>query len=152
MQSCGDDDDDDDSSTYKMEKKNKEAGETFLMNNRDNEGVVETSTGLQYKIDTLGTGVKPVAEDSVTMTFTGQLYDGTYFTNSTASMLVSDQIDGMQEGLQLMPEGSTFDLWIPYYLAYGTDENSYIYRNNLVTIAAYSMLHFHVKLTKVKAN
>lgn len=152
LSSCDSDDDDTDTSTQALNRKNKEAGENFLMENRKVDGVKETYTGLQYSIDTLGTGVIPTSTDSVKISFTGQLYNGTYFTSSTATLLVEEQIAGMQEGLKLMPEGSVFDLWIPYYLAYGSDSHSYYYDGNLVSISSYSMLHFHVILKKVYQN
>lgn len=148
-QSCSSSDDSDDSTTA-YNKRNKEAGESFLIANRDSAGVKETYTGLQYRVDSLGTGVKPDENDSVYVDFTGQLCNGTYFTSATnTALLVSEQIAGMQEGLELMPEGSVFDLYIPYFLAYKAESNTYYYKGNMVSISAYSMLHFRVRLRKV---
>ncbi len=142
-------DDDDDSSTGATNKKNKEAGEAFLLANRSADGVVQTYTGLQYKVDSLGTGVQPDLNDSVYITYVGQLYTGAVFTSTSSGLVVDEQILGMQEGVQLMKEGSVYDFYIPYYLAYKANSQTYYYGGNLVTIGSYSMLHFKVYLSKV---
>ncbi|MCQ2233576.1 MAG: FKBP-type peptidyl-prolyl cis-trans isomerase [Paludibacteraceae bacterium] len=140
---------DNEMTTEEKNRDNKLAGELFLKSNRDSAGVVETFSGLQYKIDTLGKGAKPLISDSVTIRYTGSRVDGIVFTNTTSSLSVEEQIKGMREGLMLMPEGSVFDLYIPCYLAYASQSNSYYYDGNLVSIPAYSALHFRVKLEKV---
>ena len=136
--------------TQERNKENKELGETFLKENRSKNGVMETYTGLQYVADTVGKGIKPDLNDSVYMRFDGYLADGTQFTSSTTGMLVEDQIKGMQEGLQMMAEGSVFEFFIPYYLAYGNNSHT-VYFNGKIVISPYSMLHFRVKLNKVVA-
>lgn len=151
LSSCKDDDKDDNSNEAIFQR-NKEAGENFLLQNRKNDGVVETYSGLQFRIDSLGAGDKPLATDSVTIDYIGTLYNGTEFVATTSTLCVEDQIFGMQEGLQRMPEGSVFDLWIPYYLAYGSIAKSYFHNGKTVSITAYSMLHYHVRLAKVKHN
>lgn len=135
--------------TQQQNRSNKEAGEKFLMNNRDAEGVTETYSGLQYTIDTLGTGRRPTIEDSVTFTFTGSLVSGAVFAKNTVKMTVEEQIEGMKEGLMLMPQGSVFDLYIPYYLGYNKQAKQLVYKGKIVSIDAFSMLHYHVKLDSV---
>lgn len=150
VSSCKKDSDSDNDVTQSLNRRNKEQGERFLMENRNVEGVHETATGLQYKIDTLGTGAKPTELDTVKVTYKGMLANGTVFTEATSVKLaVDEQIEGMQEGLQLVNDGSVFDLYIPYYMAYGTNSKTVLYKNKMVSISAYSMLHFHVKVEKV---
>ena len=49
----------------KLANAEKEIGAKFLKENKANEGVVETKSGLQYKVITMGTGEKPSATDTV---------------------------------------------------------------------------------------
>lgn len=103
---------------------NKQAGEVFLAENAEKEGVVTTESGLQYKVITAGTGAKPAATDSVTVHYKGTLIDGTEFDSSygrgePATFGVDAVIPGWIEALQLMAEGSKWELYIPSELAYG---------------------------------
>jgi FKBP-type peptidyl-prolyl cis-trans isomerase len=105
---------------------NKQQGEQFLAANKTKEGVVTLPSGLQYKILKEGTGAKPTATDSVTCNYRGALIDGTEFDSSykrgePASFGVSQVIKGWTEGLQLMPVGSKWQLFIPSDLAYGAN-------------------------------
>jgi FKBP-type peptidyl-prolyl cis-trans isomerase FklB len=104
--------------------KNKSAGETFLAANKTKQGVITLPSGLQYKILTAGTGPKPLKSDTVTVNYAGTLIDGTEFDSSykrgePATFPVGGVISGWTEALQLMPVGSTWELYIPANLAYG---------------------------------
>lgn len=110
----------------KIKQENKEKSEAFLIDNKFKDGVKVTDSGLQYEVLTLGNGVKPKPEDVVTVNYVGKLVDGTEFENSYATkqparMAIMGVIKGWQEGLALMPEGSTFRFTIPAALAYGTE-------------------------------
>lgn len=103
---------------------NRVAGEEYLAENGKREGVVTTPSGLQYEVITMGTGRKPNAEDRVKVHYTGTLIDGTEFDSShkrgePAVFGVGQVIQGWVEGLQLMPAGSKWKLFIPSDLAYG---------------------------------
>ena len=104
--------------------KSKAEGEAFLNENKTKEGVITTESGLQYKIDSVGTGAIPTAEDQVKVHYTGKLLDGTVFDSSVergepATFGVTQVIKGWTEALQLMPVGSKWTLYIPSDLAYG---------------------------------
>lgn len=110
----------------KMEKvkKNKDAGEKFLAENKTKPGVVTLPDGLQYQILKEGTGPKPTINDKVKTHYHGTLIDGTVFDSSVErgepiSFPVSGVIKGWTEALQLMPVGSKWKLFIPAELAYG---------------------------------
>lgn len=105
-------------------KKNKLAGEAFLKENKNKEGVVELPSGLQYKVISLGTGLKPSADDEVTVNYEGRLLDGkifdsSYERNEPTSFPLKGVIKGWTEGLQLMNTGAIYELYIPSQLAYG---------------------------------
>ena len=99
-------------------------GQKFLAENATKEGVQTTASGLQYKVETMGTGPKPVATDTVKVHYRGTLLDGTEFDSSYArnepiSFGLNRVIAGWTEGVQLMPVGSKFMFYIAPDLAYG---------------------------------
>ncbi len=96
----------------------------FLDKNKTAEGVVTLESGLQYKVITEGKGEKPTAEDTVSAHYEGKLLNGEVFDSSykrgePTTFPVSGVIKGWQEALQLMPEGSKWELYIPPELGYG---------------------------------
>ena len=126
---------------------NIEKGENFLAENGKREGVVTTTSGLQYEIIKKGNGATPTANDKVRVHYHGTLIDGTVFDSSIdrgepAEFGVSQVIKGWTEALQLMPVGSKWKLYIPYDLAYGDKEVS-------EEIKPYSTLIFEVELLDI---
>ena len=96
----------------------------FLEKNKTAQGVVETPSGLQYKIITLGKGAKPTATDNVKVHYHGTLIDGSVFDSSVErgepiTFPLNGVIKGWTEGVQLMPVGSKFMFYIPAELGYG---------------------------------
>jgi FKBP-type peptidyl-prolyl cis-trans isomerase len=125
---------------------NKAEGDKFLAENKTKSGVITTESGLQYKVITEGTGLKPAAIDTVVVHYTGKYLDGTVFDSSIQrgepiSFPLNGVIPGWTEGLQLMPVGSKYMLWIPTELAYG---------QNSPNIKPNSTLEFEVELLDVK--
>lgn len=127
--------------------KNEATGEAFLKANQQKEGVVTLPSGLQYKILVKGNGKKPTATDSVTVDYAGRLIDGTEFDSSykrgePATFPLNGVIAGWTEALQLMPVGSTWELYIPPSLAYGEagappvigPNETLIFKVNLISI------------------
>lgn len=103
---------------------NEKEGAAFLAQNKNEEGVVELPSGLQYQILTEGNGPKPSATDKVKCHYHGTLIDGTVFDSSVqrgepAEFPVNGVIAGWVEALQLMGTGSKWRLYIPSNLAYG---------------------------------
>ena len=122
-------------------------GEKWLDENAQKEGVVTTASGLQYKVLTQGEGKKATADNMVEVHYEGRLLDGTIFDSSyqrgqTASFKPTQVIKGWTEALQMMPEGSTWELYIPYNLAYG--------ERGTRNIPPYSTLIFKVQVIAVK--
>ncbi len=99
-------------------------GAEFLAANGVKEGITTTASGLQYRVLTAGLGPKPTVESTVEVHYAGRLLDGTEFDSSIkrgvpAQFGVTQVIAGWTEGLQLMSEGSKWELYIPADLAYG---------------------------------
>jgi len=129
-----------------MYSKNIADGEKFLADNKKRDGVLETTSGLQYEVITMGTGAKPSPTDVVRVHYTGTLADGNKFDSSLdrgepAEFGVNQVIQGWQEGIQLMPAGSKFKFYIPYELGYG--------ENGTGPIPPYSTLVFEVELLEI---
>jgi FKBP-type peptidyl-prolyl cis-trans isomerase len=108
----------------KQGEKNKKEGDAFLAENKKKTGVKTLPSGLQYKIITEGKGRKPKATDTVVTHYRGTLLDGKEFDSSykrgePATFPVNRVIPGWVEALQLMKEGSKWQLFIPGELAYG---------------------------------
>jgi len=105
--------------------KNKLAGSAFLIDNKTAEGVIETTSGLQYLILNKGEGtVHPTSSDKVKVHYHGTLLDGTVFDssvdrNTPISFGLNQVIKGWTEGVQLMTVGDKFRFFIPSGLAYG---------------------------------
>lgn len=131
-----------------VEDQNKQAGADFLAANKSKEGVVELPSGLQYRIDKLGDGIKPAAEDTVVVHYKGTKLDGTVFDSSydrgePATFPLTGVIQGFSEGLQQVPAGSKVTLWIPGDLAYGQ-------RGSGEQIGPFEMLTFEMELQEVR--
>ena len=108
----------------KKAEENKVKGEAFLAKNKSKEGVVTLPSGLQYKIVKNGTGAKPGKDDNVTVEYkgtlmSGEVFDSTEKTGKPATFKLSQVIPGWTEALQLMPVGSTWEIYVPANLAYG---------------------------------
>ncbi|MDO4215970.1 MAG: FKBP-type peptidyl-prolyl cis-trans isomerase [Bacteroidales bacterium] len=124
-----------------------ETGKNFLAENATKEGVQTTASGLQYKVLTQGNGKMPKATDKVRCHYEGTLIDGTLFDSSykrgePAVFGLNQVIKGWTEALQLMAEGSKYQIFLPYDLAYGEQGAGEM-------IPPYSSLIFTVELLEV---
>jgi FKBP-type peptidyl-prolyl cis-trans isomerase len=103
---------------------NRKAGEEFLLRNAEKENVTETVSGLQYAILEQTDGRKPFREDEVTihqraLLLDGKILEDTYRKNEPDKVKLPELIEGLQEGLQLMGEGSRYRFWVPPELGWG---------------------------------
>jgi len=104
--------------------KTKESGLKFLAENKKEEGIVETQSGLQYRVIREGQGPSPTPEANVKVHYAGYLLDGTKFDSShdrgePAEFPVNRVIPGWTEVLQLMKPGAEYKVFIPPHLGYG---------------------------------
>lgn len=118
----------------------------YLEENAKQDGVMETESGLQYRVITEGEGKQPTAESQVTVHYAGKLIDGTEFDSSyrrgtPASFPLNGVIKGWTEGVQLMKEGAKYEFFIPYHMAYGERGSR--------SIPPYATLIFTVELISV---
>ena len=123
-----------------------EEGEEFLAANKEKEGVVETESGLQYKIEVEGTGISPEGADTVEVNYEGRLIDGTVFDSSydrgeSVRFPLNRVIKGWTEGLTYAKEGGKIQLYIPAELGYG--------KRGTGPIPGNSTLIFDIELVKV---
>ena len=114
---------------------NRQKGEKFLAANAKKEGIIETASGLQYKIINPGSEVKPGPRDTVWVRYKGTLLDGTVFDEVTADdspirLTLDRVVAGWTEGLQLIGEGGEIELYLPSELAYGEQGNQAIGPNS----------------------
>jgi FKBP-type peptidyl-prolyl cis-trans isomerase FklB len=127
---------------------NKKAGEEFLKQNKEKEGVVTLPSGVQYKILKKGEGPVAKPNQTVEINYAGRLIDGTEFDSSAkhgdkpVPMRADQGIDGWNEVIQLMPAGSEWEVYIPQELAYGPEDRG--------TIKPFSALIFKVEVVNVK--
>ena len=116
--------------------------------NKTKEGVIETASGLQYKIINSGTGKKPASTSKVLVHYRGTLIDGTEFDSSYArgepvELAVNQVIKGWQETLPLMTTGSKWQIVVPSELGYGQ-------RGASGAIGPNATLLFDIELIEIK--
>ena len=126
---------------------NREAGEKFLKENAKKDSVIVLPSGLQYKVLVKGDGEVPLENQTVQVNYEGRLIDGTVFDASSkhdtkpSEFKPTQVIKGWTEALTMMPVGSKWQLFIPYYLAYG--------EKSAGKIQPYSALIFDVELVGI---
>jgi len=123
-------------------------GKAFLAENGKKEGIKTLPSGLQYKVLAEGSGKTPKSTDTVTVHYRGTLINGTEFDSSykkgtPQTFPVNGVIRGWTEALQLMKEGSKWQLFVPSNLAYGE-------RGMGTHIPPNSTLIFEMELISVK--
>lgn len=130
------------------EEKLKKAGEDFLKENAQKEGVVTLPSGLQYKVLKQGDGAIAKATDKVQVLYEGRLIDGTVFDSTEkhggnpVTFAPNQVIKGWTEALCMMPVGSKWQLYIPQNLGYGA--------RGAGSIPAYSTLVFDVEVVGIE--
>ena len=120
-------------------------GEEFLQKNLSNTGIIQTTSGLQYKVIAEGNGIEhPSVSDNVTIKFEGRKIDGTLFGSTGDTPSENNLMSlprGLAEGITLMTPGAKYKFFIPYYLAFG--ETGY------QTVEPYSTVIFDVELIEI---
>ena len=120
--------------------------DAFLAKNRKLRGVIQTASGIQYRVIKPATGAHPADTDVALVNYEGKLVDGTSFDKSTqpTPMPVSGVVPGFSEALKLMAKGETLRVWIPSRLAYGPEDQRD--EQGKVVIAGKSTLVFDIEL------
>ena len=116
----------------------------WMEENKQKEGVVEAD-GIQYKVLQEGTGAKPNRRKRVKINFELKTYEGklveSHMGKDVVDVAVQNLIPGMQNALVMMPEGSTWEVYVPWRLGYGEE--------GAKNIPPHSALIFKIKLLEV---
>ncbi len=126
---------------------NTEKGQKYLQSVMKSDSTVKvTESGLGYKIENAGAEKKVTEQDRIGFRYTGKTIDGKVFDKTgeePSSIIVSQLVAGMQEGLRMLGEGGKATFYIPGKLAYGPDGVSQ------AGIGPNEMLVFDVEVTSV---
>ena len=133
-----------------LAEENQKNGAKFLKKNKTKNGVIELSSGLQYRVIRAGSGASPTVNDAVKVHYTGKHLDGTVFDSSVerkepAIMSLRSVIKGWAEALQIMRAGDKWELYVPHTLAYGR-------RGSGGKIGPNELLIFEVELIDIVVN
>lgn len=128
--------------------KNAKAGEDFRAEFKKKDGVVETASGLLYRVITEGSGDHPTEDDKVVVhykgsTTDGQEFDSSYTRGEPVTFPITGVIAGWTEALKLMRPGAKWEVVIPPALAYGEQGAGGV-------IGPSSTLVFQVELLELK--
>ncbi|SMF54796.1 FKBP-type peptidyl-prolyl cis-trans isomerase FkpA [Alteromonadaceae bacterium Bs31] len=127
-----------------METEAIQAEQAFFANNKSQPGIVETASGLQYKVISEGSGASPQRRDKVRVNYTGKLLNGDVFDKTSGEPIelqLMRTVQGWREALPMMSEGAKYELYIPSKLGYG--------KRKMEKIPAGSTLIFEVELVEV---
>lgn len=93
----------------------------YLEEHAQEDGVTVTDSGLQYTVIEEGDGDRPTLDSTVSIEYEGKRIDGSRFlsTQNPQETNIEGLIDGLEEGILLMNEGSTYEFVIPSDLGYG---------------------------------
>jgi len=109
----------------RIAKANARKSEAFMAHNRQQPGVVQLPSGIQYQVLEKGSGsISPTVASTVTVNYRGMLVDGTEFDNTWArgtpvSFAVNSVLTGWQDVIPRMHVGDRWKVVIPPRLAYG---------------------------------
>jgi len=130
----------------------KKQGQDFMAKKAKEAGIQKLPGGTLYKVITEGNGPVPALGNKVMVKYEGKLaVSGEVFDSSDAyrngqptEIIPSQVIPAWQEALKVMPEGSTWELYVPYDQAYGVNE--------IGQIKPFSTLVFTITLVKAKSD
>ena len=105
-------------------EKNKQMEEQLFAALKGKPGVGALPDGVHYIVIKIGNGIRPTAKDSIVINAIGIFPDGTVFEDTfqkkkAITTLTGTLIPGLNEAIQLMPEGSAWRIFVPSALAYG---------------------------------
>ena len=128
----------------------KAQNQLWLEQNKTKPGVETSSTGLQYKIiaDPNPTDAKPNVSSRVYCDYRGTLINGVQFDGGTATLLVSNVVEGFAEGLKKIHCHGDIELYIPYELGYKDEEQGT--EGTASYIPPYSTLIFTIHIRGVQ--
>lgn len=123
-------------------RKNKDYSDAFMENNKYSSDVIVLPCGVQYKVLEVGHGDKPTMNSTVNVEY--KMWDvvkDILHDEGVHEFKCSSVIIGLGQALVNMPEGSVWEVYIPYNLAYGA------YRGG--KLEPFMALVFQIKLNKI---
>lgn len=130
---------------------NKKKSDAFIAQKAKEADVKKLPGGTLYKVISEGTGPVPAPTNKVQVIYEGKTIDGNVFDSSEKNnggkpteVMLNQVVPGWQEALSIMPEGSEWELYIPYDQAYGN--------RDMGTIKPYSALIFKIKLVNANSD
>ena len=126
---------------------NRNLSEAFLLKYQQQDDVIQTETGLLYRIIQGSDGQRPEGKSAVKvhqriLLADNSLVDDTYKSGMPESFSLDEAIDGLSEGLQLMTTGARYEFVIPPELAWGRKGNGGSVGPNAVMICDMKLLAF----------
>ena len=128
----------------------RESARDVLAAHRRVEGVVETRSGLQYRILEEGAGCRPKPGSKVRLHYTLHLagddvvIDDSRARGGVMEVALRDMIRAWEEGIPLMREGALWEFTVPPALAYGA-------RGSPPSVPPHAVLVFQVELVEALA-
>ena len=114
-------------------------------------------SGVYYKVINSGTGTEyPLQTSSVKVLYNGTYYDGSSFDAGTSnnnipvefSLVGNSVVRGFSFAMQQMVVGDKWEIWIPYYLGYGSSDYYNSTTGQLVA-KGYTTLVFQVEMVSI---
>ncbi|MHB8846708.1 MAG: FKBP-type peptidyl-prolyl cis-trans isomerase N-terminal domain-containing protein [Nitrospirota bacterium] len=122
---------------------NRKASAAYLAENARRKGVTVLPSGVQYRVIKEGTGRKPTLKDEVKVHYRMTQMDGkelgnTYVGGKPRTYPLQKAMPGLQEVLQLMAEGSKWEIFLPTSATGGhellDDKGVLIYEMELISV------------------
>jgi FKBP-type peptidyl-prolyl cis-trans isomerase len=132
--------------TLSIAEKNLIDSEAFLKENGTHPGVVQTSSGLQYRKLTNGAGCHATADATVTLHYDARLagndtpIDSSYQRNVPGVFPLKKMIPAWKEGVPLMQEGDIWEFYVHPKLAYGKKGSPPLIQPNVAMIFKVELL------------
>jgi FKBP-type peptidyl-prolyl cis-trans isomerase FklB len=110
----------------------------FAALNARRKGVTTLPSGVQYEVLKPGSGSKPVAGDTVVISYQGTLTDGTVFDTTyddeePLHMSVDEiVVPGLKQALLLMQQGAKWRVVIPPKMGFANSGNNQLRRRDLI--------------------
>lgn len=128
--------------------KSKQIEEQLFESLKGKLGVGVLPSGVHYIVIEKGIGLRPISSDTIVFHAKGIFPDGTVFEDTykiqqSITNAISNLIPGLNEAIQLMPVGSTWRIFIPSALAYGSAGISN-------KVPPYAALIFDITLIEIK--
>lgn len=130
---------------------NKKKSDAFIAQKAKEADVKKLPGGTLYRVISEGKGLVPAPTNKVQVIYEGKTIDGNVFDSSEKNnggkpteVMLNQVVPGWQEALSIMPEGSEWELYIPYDQAYGN--------RDMGTIKPYSALIFKIKLVNANSD